>query len=92
MTKKTYLSQPRFQRFLKGFKDLIGGMGKNGPSRGQKNAKQPSPYICNNVFPEYRWTWGDKYEFVGNKAKGRISKRVSQEDKASQIFRTFLTP
>ena len=32
MTKKTYLSQPRFQRFLKGFKDLIGGMGKNGPS------------------------------------------------------------
>ena len=25
-------------------------MGKNGPSWGPKNAKQPSPYICNNVF------------------------------------------
>ena len=31
---------------------------------------------------------------VGNKLKGRISKRVFQENKARQIFqkRTFLTP
>ena len=28
--------------------------------------------------------------FVGNKAKGQISKRVFQENKARQIFRTFL--
>ena len=27
------------------------------------------------------------YEFVGNKAKGRISKRVFQENRALQIFR-----
>ena len=34
-------------------------------------------------------------EFLGNKAKGRISKWVLQEDKARQIFRKkkhFLTP
>ena len=33
-------------------------------------------------------------QFVGNKAKGRISKRVLQENKARQIFRkrAFLTP
>ena len=27
------------------------------------------------------------HKFVGNKAKGRISKRVFQENKARQIFR-----
>ena len=27
------------------------------------------------------------FNFVGNRAKGRISKRVFQEDKARQIFR-----
>ena len=33
-------------------------------------------------------------EIVGNKAKGRILKRVFQENKARQIFRkrAFLTP
>ena len=33
-------------------------------------------------------------QFVGNKAEGRISKRVLQENKARQIFRkrAFLTP
>ena len=32
--------------------------------------------------------------FIGNKAKGRISKRVFQENKTPQIYekRTFLTP
>ena len=28
-----------------------------------------------------------EYHYVGNKAKGRISKQVLQENKASQIFR-----
>ena len=31
-----------------------------------------------------------KSQFVGNKAKGRISKRVFQEYKAHQIFRKIL--
>ena len=37
----------------------------------------------------------EKLKFVGNKAKGRISKRVFQENKARQIFRKnerFLPP
>ena len=36
----------------------------------------------------------DMSHIVGNKAKGRISKRVFQENRARQVFqkRTFLTP
>ena len=33
----------------------------------------------------HRFSW--KWQFVGNKAKGGISKRVFQENKARQIFR-----
>ena len=39
--------------------------------------------------------WGPKPNFIGNKAKGRISKGVFQENKACQIFRKkkrFLPP
>ena len=35
-------------------------------------------------FPNFN---GLDAEFVGNKVKGRISKRVFQENKARQIFR-----
>ena len=40
-------------------------------------------YSFNAVIPVY----ADSEQFVGNKAKGRISKRVFQENKARQIFR-----
>ena len=45
------------------------------------------------MFVEHRKLFSFRY-YVGNKAKGRISKRVFQEKKARQISekRTFLTP
>ena len=65
-------------------------------------------YIKHNIFflvnkqslVTFFWkimTWTGKLwlHFVGNKAKGWISKRVFQENKACQIFRikqTFFTP
>ena len=43
------------------------------------------------IFPSYKKVIRSVYKvilkFVGNKAKGRISKRVLQENKARQIFR-----
>ena len=49
-------------------------------------------YLCLNRSNHHR-PWLSS--FVGNKAKGRISKRVFQENKARQIFRKnehFLPP
>ena len=40
-----------------------------------------------NLFTSYTYIAYCKYYFVGNKAKGRISKRVFQESKARQNFR-----
>ena len=38
-------------------------------------------------FRRFLLPWRDEKHFVGNKAKGRISKRVFQENKARQIIR-----
>ena len=38
-------------------------------------------------FENFKWKSELRGHFVGNKAKGRISKRVFQENKARQIFR-----
>ena len=49
------------------------------------------------VITRNRWIWEEclKHQIVGNKAKGRISERVFQENKARQIFQktnVFLPP
>ena len=46
-------------------------------------------WVTDQIIEENLLTFGyDKNsEFVGNKAKGRIPKRVFQENKARQIFR-----
>ena len=38
------------------------------------------------MFP-FEWKKENLFQFVGNKAKQRISKRVFQENKGRQIFR-----
>ena len=50
--------------------------------------QQPHYRITVNWFVnEYLFTFVSNAQIVGNKAKGRISKRVFQENKARQIFR-----
>ena len=44
-------------------------------------------YVFFKLLPLKSPNFDKKCKFVGNKAKGRISKRVFQENKARQIFR-----
>ena len=41
---------------------------------------------CICFFTKKGFPGNGKKQFIGNKAKGRISKRVFQENKARQIF------
>ena len=56
--------------------------------------KQQELLQSEELSPKLAGNLNDLMHFVGYKAKGRISKRVLQENKARQIFRkrTFLTP